>query len=208
MTRNGQQELPIARVETHEARLLADLAAIVQELGSILKICSRLKETLHDSKEDSILIECLWTTALIKYARCFASGKRFGLDESLFSGLAGDPIGVHRNYIAMRNKHIAHSVNLFEQMEVGLVLSSPDQDKREVVGVATLSMRHIVADVDGVHQLGMLAKVALNKACMIAKEKEKEILRYGKALPIGELYKKSRPRLTAPGPEKAGRPRE
>lgn len=144
-------ENPIVEINFDEAKILADLGAIVQNLGSTIKICSRLKKMLKEGSEDSLLIESLWTTALIKYSRCFKSGKRFGLDESILDGLKGEPHKVHKLYLNMRDKHIAHSVNPFEQMQVGLILSPKDSHEKKVVGVATLSMRHIVSDVEGVH---------------------------------------------------------
>ena len=200
-------ENPIARVDFDEAKRLADLGAIVQDLGSIMKICSRLKKMLKEKSQDSLLIESLWTTALIKYARCFKSGKRFGLDESILDGLKGEPHKVHKLYLDMRDKHIAHSVNPFEQMQVGLVLSPKDSNEKKVVGVATLSMRHMVTDVEGVHQLGLLSKVLLEKVCDIAKQYENKALERGKTIPIDDLYKRARPCITAPGPEESDKPR-
>ena len=200
-------ENPIAEVNFDEAKVLADLGAIVQDLGSIMKMCSRLKQILKEESKDSLLIESLWTTALIKYARCFKSGKRFGLDESILNGLKGEPHKAHKFYLDMRDKHIAHSVNPFEQMQVGLVLSPKDSHEKKVVGVAILSIRHMVSDVKGVHQLGLLSKVLLEKVCKIAKQYEKKTLEKGKIMPIDDLYKRARPRITAPGPEESDKAR-
>lgn len=202
------RELPIAEIDLEEAKILADLGAIVQDLGFTMKTCSRLKQLLGENSEDALLIESLWTAALIRYARCFASGKRFGLSESIFEGFEGEPVETHRYYIDLRNKHIAHSVNPFEQVEVGLVLSPTDSGEREVVGVSTLAMRHISPGVEGVHQLGLLSKVVLGKVCELAKQYEQRVLEIGKTLPIDELYRRARPRLVAPGPEAAGKSRK
>jgi len=200
-------ENPIVEINFDEAKILADLGAIVQDLGSTIKICSRLKKMLKEGSKDSLLIESLWTTALIKYSRCFKSGKRFGLDESILDGLKGEPHKVHKLYLNMRDKHIAHSVNPFEQMQVGLILSPKDSHEKKVVGVATLSMRHIVSDVEGVHQLGLLSKVILKKVCDIAKQYEEKTLEKGERIPIDDLYKHAKPRITAPGPEESDKPR-
>jgi hypothetical protein len=169
-------ENPIAKVDYEEAKKLADLGAIIQDLGFTMKTCSRLKKLLKEESQDSLLIESMWTAALIRYARCFATGKRIGLSESIFDGLVGEPHEIHKIYIDLRNKHIAHSVNPFEQMVVGLVLSPQSSHARKVIGVATLSMRHICPSVEGVHQLGLLSKVLLEKVVQIAKEYEKKTL--------------------------------
>ena len=202
-----QVKNPIVEVNFDEAKVLADLGAIVQELDSIMKMCLRLKKLLEEESKDSLLIESLWTTALIKYARCFNTGKRFGLDESILNGLKGEAHKAHKFYLDMRDKHIAHSVNPFEQTQVSLVLSPKDSHEKKVVGVAILSIRHMVSDVQGVHQLGLLSKVLLEKVCKIAKQYENKTLEKGKTIPIDDLYKRARPRITAPGPEESDKPR-
>jgi len=197
----------VAKVDYEEAKELADLGAIVQDLGFTMKTCSRLKKLLKEDSQDSLLIESMWTAALIRYARCFATGKRFGLSESIFDGLIGEPHKVHKMYMDLRDKHIAHSVNPFEQMAVGLVLSTESSHERKIMGVATMSMRHICSDVEGVHQLGLLSKVLKEKVIEIAKEYEKKTLDKGKSITLEVLYKLPRLRMVAPGPELTNKPR-
>lgn len=198
---------PIARVDFKEARILADLAAIFQDLGAAMQTCSRLMELLKEDSNDQIVVDSLWTSALIRYARCFTDSRRFGLSETVFDGLQGDPVGAHRLYIDLRNKHIAHSVNPFEQMEVGVVLSPVESAQKDILGVATLSMRLMTFDVEGVRQLGMLAKVVMEKVAALAKDSEQRVLEQARKLPMEDLYKRARPRLIAPGPESAGESR-
>ena len=201
-------ENPIAKVDYEEAKKLADLGAIVQDLRFIMETCSRLKELLKEKSEDSLLIESMWTAALIRYARCFASGKRkFGLSESIFDGLMGEPQKVHKWCIDLRDKHIAHSVNPFEQVEVGLILSPQSSHERKIIGVATMYMRHICPDIRGVQQLGMLSNVILEKVVQIAEEYKKKTLEKGESIPLEALYKHARPCMVAPGPELTDKPR-
>jgi hypothetical protein len=199
---------PIAKVDFEEAKTLADLAALTQDLGAVMLTCTRLMDLIEEKSKDQILVEALWTSALVRYSRCFANGKRFGLEESLFSGLNGDPIAVHRYFMAMRNKHIAHSVNPFEQMEVGLVLEPQDRGERKVIGVSTLAIRHITSDREGVRQLGMLAKVLLAKVTGMAKQLEQEVLAIGRTLRLDDLYSRATPRVVAPGPDAATKSRQ
>lgn len=197
------RELPIAAVDFDEAKTLADLAALNQDLGAVMLTCTRLMRLLDEQSTDHILVEALWTSALVRYARCFANGKRFGLEESVFSSLSGDPVATHRYFVGMRNRHIAHSVNPFEQTKVGLILAREDEGEKKVVGVSTLAMRHITSDREGVRQLGMLSKVLLTKIVEQAKQVEQEVLSIGRALPIGDLYSRAKPTVVAPGPDEA-----
>ena len=90
------EDAPVARVDFDEAKTLADLGAIARDLGFTMETCSRLMLLLEQDSDDALLIESLWTVALIRYARCFVSGRRFGLSESVFEELQGDPVETHR----------------------------------------------------------------------------------------------------------------
>jgi len=202
-----QKDNPIAEVDFEEAKKLADLISIAQDLGSVMKTCSKLKVLLEDNSRDSLLIENLWTSALIRYARCFASGKRYGLDETIFEDLQGEALKVHNMYMNLRNKHIAHSVNPFEQIKVGVVLSPEESQDKKIIGVATLLMKQISLDREGVHQLGLLSKVILEKVREMAKQYEQKTLEISKTFPIKDLYKCARPRLVAPGLDETNKSR-
>lgn len=194
---------PVVRVNFPEAQRYADLGALAQDLKSVMEICTRIKELLENKSEDNVLIESYWTTAVIKYSRCFKNGKRFGIDESILDGLPGDPQGAHNFYMDMRDKHVAHSVNAFEKNGAGLILSPEDSQERKVRGIALLSMRHIVADKQGVHTLGMLSNVILKEVNNNAKHYEEIALQEAKEISIEELYKKPRISLSAPSPDEA-----
>ena len=184
-------DYPIAAVDFGEARTLADLEGLKQDLAAVAETCSRLAELLKVDSKDHIVVEALWTSALIRYARCFADGKRYGLEESIFNGLNGDPIGTHRVFIDIRNKHIAHSVNPLEQTHVGLVLERPERGKR-VIGVAALAFRQIAGDIRLVPQLGALASVLAKRVATLAKEFEEKVLKIGRDLPIEDLYARAK----------------
>ncbi len=187
-------DYPIAAVDFAEARTLADLEGLKQDLIAVAETCNRLADLLKIDSKDHILVEALWTSALIRYVRCFAEGKRYGLRESIFDGLNGDPIGTHRLFIDVRNKHIAHSVNPLEQTHVGLVLERPERGKK-VIGVAALAFRQIAGDGRLVGQLGALAKVLAEKVAALAKEFEQKVLQIGMALPVEDLYARAKPDL-------------
>ncbi len=184
-------DYPIAAVDFAEARTLADLEGVKQDLTAVAETCSRLAELLKIDSKDHIAVEALWTSALIRYARCFAEGKRYGLEESVFNGLNGDPIGTHRVFINIRNKHIAHSVNPLEQSHVGLVLERPERGKT-VIGVAALAFRQIAGDIRLVSQLGTLASILAERVAMLAKEFEEKVLKIGRDLPIDDLYARAK----------------
>jgi len=197
------------KVDFEEAKILADITLIFQDLGFTVDVLNRLIQLFKNKSIDRILIESLWIGALISYFRCFSSGKRLGLSEDIFKNkkLKGDPIGCHHYYKNLRDKHIAHSVNPFEQVTVDLELSSPSSTKREVLGVAVLSQRLICVDIKGVVTLLRLALIAKEEVRKQAKEYEDKTLEVGKSLPIDALYSKVRSCIITPGPTDAGKAR-
>jgi hypothetical protein len=202
------EQLYIADVDFPEAKRLADIASILRDLQATRETCKRLMDLLDSQDKDSILLEGLWSAALVRYTRCFAFGKRYGLTEEVFDGLEGDPVGTHRWYKSMRDKHVAHSVNPYEQVRVGLVLSPEKSEQRRVLGVSTLAGVYICPEKEGVRQLGMLTTVLLRRVAEMGKECEAQVIEVAKTLPIEDLYKRATSRVVAPGPETAGRPRD
>jgi hypothetical protein len=201
------EQLFIADVKFPEAKRLADLASILRDLQATVETCKRIIALLESDEEDPILLEGLWSTALVRYVRCFAFGKRYGLSEEVFEGLQGDPIGTHRWYKNMRDKHVAHSVNPYEQVRVGVVLSPEESKERKVLGVSILAGTYICPDKKGVEQLGMLAAVLIKKIGELGKECESQVVEVAKTIPIDQLYNRATSRFVAPGPEEAGEPR-
>jgi len=68
-------------LDVPSAYILADQAAIVQELQFVIDCCKRLLGELAADEEerDGVLPLALWSSAVIAYARCFSKGKKFGL---------------------------------------------------------------------------------------------------------------------------------
>lgn len=200
-------ELRVVKVDLPEAQQLADLASILQDLTFTIEACKRLLDVIDREPQDPVLMQSLWTAALISYVRCFTQGKRFGLSEQILARLQGEPIAVHKFYKNLRDKHAAHSVNPFEQVAVGVVLPEADSGANEVQGVVTLAIRHIVTDRKGVEQLITLTVTLREEVRRMAEEAKTATLEAAKRIPLDELSKKPPLRLYAPGHEKAGGPR-
>lgn len=199
-------ELPIVRVEYEEAQQLADLTAIFRDLKFVREVLQRLLRLLDENSEDHVLIQSYWTAGLIAYVRCFATGVRFGLREDVFKQREG-AVEVHQFVRGLRDKHIAHSVNPFEQTAVGLILSEPTATERKVEGVAALAATHIIADREGVNSFLAIVGMAMQHVKEEAERSRARTLQVGQQLPIDDLYLRERLRVTAPGPQDASRAR-
>jgi hypothetical protein len=205
------EEMHIARVDFEEARQLADATSVLQDLTFVVNVLERLEALLAEGNEaDAVLVQACWTSALVAYIRCFSTGKRTGLTEAVFEGVRGrdaDAVEVHRHFKDLRDKHVAHSVNPFEQVEVGLVLSPEGSEQHEIEGVARLGMTLISPDLEGIQSLAECAKIAGRHTAERFRQLNEEVLTKGRELPIADLYATATPRTVAPGPDAASRPR-
>jgi hypothetical protein len=201
------EELFIAEVDFEEARQTADLASYFQDLAFTINSLDRLQQLIKDNGEHEVLAGSLWIAALICYARCFSTGKRFGLSEKLFESIEGG-VECHELFMNLRNKHVAHSVNPFEQVVVGLVLSPPSSPERKVEGVSILSQKLLHLESEGIQNLRRLALIAMKEVERQGKECQEKTLEVGRRLPIDALYAKAGPRTVTPGPEDASKPRK
>ncbi|HJQ00356.1 MAG TPA: hypothetical protein VJ851_02040 [Jatrophihabitans sp.] len=184
------------------AQLLNDLAAVIHDLGFVISCAERLLIELakEDDGGDRIVVQALWSAALVAYNRCFSTGKRTGIRHDLVGdiGLQGEVKKFHDYLTSMRNKHIAHSVNPFEASTVGAILAS---DPPAVLGIATLWMRHIVTDRQGVEQLRGLALSLQHHAAKLADEQTALVQAEAEAIGAAELSRRPLIQLVAPGPD-------
>lgn len=204
------QDAPVVRCESEFAALLADLVSIRSDLLQTEQLCERLLDFLRtrSPNQDPLIVDALWGAALVRYARCFTTGKRVRLDPAILSHLPGDPIGTHNYYKNQRDKLIAHSVNAFEEVQIGIILSSPAESVRSVIGVANFHARLISGDEQGVKQLGQLAQALRAAVEKQIAEGTQKVLEEARQSSIDELYRLRPMVYTAPGPDAASKARK
>src|SRR5258707_11841545 len=120
---------------------VASLASFKRDLEFTMAAAQAILARAKDSSqpetgapENTLIVTSLWNSALVSYARCFASGVRARLDVSefkLWPGIVADAETAHSYFINQRNKYIAHSVNRFEESRVALMVS---HSQRGVIG--------------------------------------------------------------------------
>ncbi|MER6663197.1 hypothetical protein ABT256_01505 [Amycolatopsis japonica] len=139
-----------------------------------------------DPQGDSgIVIRGLWAAALVAYKRCFSDGKRSFLSDTDVESLPlqGEVVEWHRFLKQMRDKHIAHSVNPFEEVRVLLF----PQQAAEGVGVGHVLVKYMSSDEGGVRQLGDLANHLLELVHGRAEEQWNALLRTANQMSPEEL---------------------
>jgi hypothetical protein len=196
--------MPTVALDVPSARILADQAAIIQDLQFVMDCCKRLLTELAKPEitRDPVVPQALWSAALVAYARSFGRGKRFGLttEDVRALPLEGEVMKYHLWVLGERDKLTRHPANPFDAAKVGAALSPPGQQERRVEGIAILSASHVLVDDTGVRQLGGLASELAKQTAGQAQQQQDVVLADAQQLSLDRLDKLPLLRTGPPGP--------
>lgn len=105
-------------VDLGEAVALADLSGAATDLEDAQNLAEYLTDRFASGAVAHAIVDAFSTAILVKYARPFMTGVRGRLGPEILAGLTPHQIQLHENFLAWRSKHIAHSVNPFEENQV------------------------------------------------------------------------------------------
>lgn len=152
----GGPPTSVRQLDTPAAAALADLAAVLDDLQTVLRCCERLVAALAAPEPDDLTVETLWTVALLSYGRCFAPGDRgMGLteDDVAATGLPGAVAEWHEMLGRLRAHYADPARNPRERFSVGV-----SQDgSGGPAGIAVTSAAQPMVDEVSVRQTGALA---------------------------------------------------
>ncbi|MBA2308326.1 MAG: hypothetical protein H0W01_03260 [Pseudonocardiales bacterium] len=153
---SASQPAVVRLLNTPSAKALADLAAMFEDLQTTLRCCERLVSALDVPGPDDLLVEALWTTAVLSYARCFSPGRQGkGLTDADIkaTSLKGDVLEWHKVLRQLRKHYSDPAVNPREAFSVG---ASQDSEGK-VNGIAITGVRRPIVDDLSVRQTGAIA---------------------------------------------------
>jgi len=156
-TAGGDRPEVIRKLETAEAGSLAGLVAVFEDLQMVLRCCERLvaELTSADGPPDEVVVEGVWTTALVSYARCFTTRPEVALTEDDLTTAQPGP-GVlewHRILLGLRDHYCSPVENPRERFTVGV----SQGEEGAVSGLAVTSASQPMLDEVTVRQAGALA---------------------------------------------------
>jgi len=187
-------EHPLLRIETPAAQDLAGIAGVVFDLSFAADAVARLLAIPEKARDDNTLTRALWSSALIAYMRCFSEGVRYSLNPTIFSAIPAADVA-HQFFRDLRNKHIAHPVNAFEDCGVGLLVPP---DTTEVSGVGELLWFQVTPDEQKMKVFQSLTQHALQWANAERQRLTSVVIAEGRKLSKQELHNLKPPRLTPP----------
>jgi hypothetical protein len=197
----GMTKLPLKRMTTPTAKMLEALISMHQDYRYVMQLSHAAVQLIETglSDDDQLLLQTYWSAALNAYARPFKDGVRQQkMQASIFTGIDGAAES-HEYFMNQRDKLIAHSVNPFEEVFVGVLVDSDCK----VVGVGELAGRLVATSLEGFRDLNQLAKIATKHLIGEITKYKAELLKEASAMPCDELNKLKEVKFTAPSPNKA-----
>ncbi len=194
-----RQPTTVRQLDTPAAMALADLASMMDDLQTVLYACERLIAALDADEPDDVLVESLWTTALLSYSRCFTNaGRGMALTEDDVSGteLQGEVVEWHKVLRQLRKHYAAPAENPRERFSVGIA----QDHEGNVDGIAITSARQPRLDDITVRQTGALAYELSRVVEKRMTEQQERVLTAAKAMSKADLGKLPLIDLTAEMP--------
>lgn len=197
MTATPQTPESMRRLDTPAALALADLAAMLDDLQTVLGCCERLIAELGSAEPDDVLVEGLWTTALVSYCRCFTGNDRgVALTEDDLAGtsLRGEVSEWHAVLRDLRAHYTDPDANPRGRFSVGAVLD----DDGGAGGIAITSTQQPRLDAVTVRQTGALAYQLAQRVERRITEHQERVREAAGALSAADLDRLPRVDVAAP----------
>lgn len=190
---------PIRQVEWPEAARLAAIKSQLLDFDIALNALGRIRNNSMASGMDPVIRHALYASALNYYARTFKGGVRDG-DACTTDSLAFSPEEKeeHDRLIALRDKWIAHSVNLLDQVAVGIVLTSFESDAA-VLDIGHIQHRKLNISDEKIQKIEVFIRTIRQRLEVKHRQAYEQLLAKARATPIGELQ--SLPELSVVVPD-------
>lgn len=189
MTSTSERPAVVRQLNTQDAQDLAALAAIFDDLQTVLRCCERLVAELTGSRTgpDDVVLEGVWTTAVLSYTRCFAGddGVRLTEDDVTSTPLQGDLLAWHQVLGKLREHYADPMQNPRERFAVGAALTDDGRPN----GVAVTSTPQPRLDDVTVRQTGALAYELSKVVDQRINERQQQVLTAASELSAAELGK-------------------
>jgi hypothetical protein len=170
-----------------EARLLADLNGVVGDLQRAREYAEMLIEIYKSDPPNWRFVEPLAIAMTITYARAFSGGVRYHLREQDLITLSESQRATHVFLCDYRDKHVAHSVNAFEENIARANYCIERVHAEGITGIGYGGGR--VASLDGEKLLGLIEITVMleTQARIRIRLEEERLLVLVRAMPLDHV---------------------
>lgn len=179
--------------EHDEAEPLARLTSIQFDLRSTIILCEHLEKLAAASEHgypESEVNDAFSTAILVRYSRAFATGVRKGLGEDALRHLSAARRANNERLRAFRDKHIAHSVNTFEDTKVQVRYCEERVKEEGITGVSVAHYRVMgLSSQDIADAIDLCNTLLLYVDVEITTEK-KRLLALVRSMPLADILER------------------
>lgn len=155
-------------LHSSEAARLTDLCSLASDLDDALEFCAHLRRsasllgrqagTDEPSADTAVVLDALWTSALMSYRRCFASGRHAMLPgrsrsriDDVIQALGSEHKELHRMVLSHADRTVAHQVDSHVSTRLSVALSNTGIRRILDVRAMTVSKGPGLSDCLGGH---------------------------------------------------------
>jgi hypothetical protein len=174
----------VRRLDLPSATELAGLAAVFEDLQYALRCCEHVVSQLGGREPDPVLVEALWTGALLAYVRCFSPRGAVlttGDIDELENG--AEFRRLHDVLLRLRDHLASRHVNPREAFTIGAAQANDGTP----TGVAVVSSPRPLVEEPTVRMLGRLAYLLAGRVDARMQVRQREVLGEATALSPAEL---------------------
>jgi hypothetical protein len=179
---------PIRQVDWPEAIRFAAIQSQLLDFDLALNALGRIRHYSTFCTMDPVIRHALYATALSYYARAFKSGVRGNPCTSDSLNFSPEEKKEHERLIALRDKWIAHSVNPLDQVEVGIILTSFEDDA-SIVDIARIRHRKLNISNDKVQRIEDFIRSVRRKIEVKNQEAYEQLLTKARVTPVYDLQR-------------------
>lgn len=186
----------VRRLDTPSAGELAGLASVFEDLQYALRCCEHVvSELSRRGVPDAVLVEALWTGALLAYVRCFSprSALLTAADiDAVEQEHEGEYKKLHDVLLHLRDHLASRHVNPREAFTIG----AAQADDGTPTGIAVVSSPRPLVEEPTVRMLGRLAYHLAGRVDARMQELQRAVLGEAAALSPAELARLPQMNLT------------
>jgi len=179
----------VRRLDTAGARELAGLAAVLDDLQYALRCCEQLVAQVgRRGGPDPVLVEALWTGALLAYARCFTPRDAL-LSTADLDAVESEKEGqfrrVHEVLLKLRDHFASRHVNPREAFTIGAAQANDGTP----TGIAVVSAPRPPVEEPTVRMLGRVAYLLAGRVDARMQDRQRGVLDEAAGMSSAELGK-------------------
>lgn len=173
-----------------EAAELARLQSLRYDLQTAVQLCDFFEDQCAQAPHGYPcyeLIDAFSTAILVRYSRAFVSGVRRGLGNEIVAVLNPEQQGNHQRMRAFRDKHIAHSVNAFEDTKIQARYCLERVEQEGITAVSAEHHRVIGLSSKDVDDIQDLCRVMIQHLDFQIEKEKVRLLAFLRSMPISEV---------------------